>query len=598
MLHWRRTYILLIVALACVSLFRFRKGQDVRGHTAAVWARARRRIPSHGGRISGKSAKVIEREQAFHILTVAPEPNINLCKTLFSGALLGYPPPTIIAWNQKSSEKQGAHLIKILRVLEWLKNLPPDRDNDLVMVMNGYDTWFQLPKNVLLERYSRIKDEANRQLRRRMGRAAKTEGIKQSILFAAEKRCYPNQVHTLACWPLPPSPLYKDMWEGNTDHPIGSFPTPFAATRQRFLKSALIVGPASDVRALFERAAQKAQDIGTARDGDDNGSGSSKNVYNHDEQAIFNMIFGEQEYQREVMRLRHMSWIRNPMSKMQQLLGKHPSDTDELLEGHPVGNILDPPWSHVEVPHMPGKPLEFGIFLDYWSQLAFATANAERNGAWLNFSELLEPQIQHTGRWDCKPHLEPTLPLDIVSQPLPFRSLSNDSSNSIATWLDHPRTQHQFSPYGPWERKQALKAQAKKAEAEAREKSKKAGKKIPPRKPKKLPLLDPTLPLRPWSSLDLYTNVCTGVTPALLHLNGDKSMRTANWTQMWYQPYAVRLASHLKMRRGLMLRNTTRTGGGERGEEMVVLRPPWEAIVDTGEIVDFANGECGAWDFK
>ncbi|CAD6591732.1 MAG: hypothetical protein ASARMPREDX12_005398 [Alectoria sarmentosa] len=421
-------------------------------------------------------------DQPLHILIPATKQDINLCKLLFTGSILGYPTPVITGWGEDLDESQrkgmtggGSHLLKISRVLEYLGNLGTEHNDDLVLMMDGYDIWFQLHKDLLIERYYQINAKANKRIKERMGRAAKIEGIEQTIIFGAGKRCWPNEIHTVACWPLPPSPLPKDLFDGNTDNPVGSRPNPWSTTRQKFLNSGLIMGPVADMRALFARAEAIVEKLGDAPEPDDNGSKWSEKVYHNSDQSVFNMIFGEQEYQREVIRIRHISWLFNPILKLQQFFGKDLSDTDEVLEGAAIENILNPPWSHMEVDHLDGKPLEFSIGLDYWSDMTFQTANSERNGGWMSFNQSLEPQVQHFDRWDCNPHLRP-LPADVTNSQPPFFNQGNDN--------------------------RALSVNAS------------------------------------WNDVPLYTQYCNGVVPVMLHHNGDKASRDNRWHKMWYYPYA------------------------------------------------------------
>lgn len=445
-----------------------------------------------------------------------------------------------MAWDQNIDEDKqkgmfggGTHLFKISKVLEWLQNLTPEHDDDLVVMMDGYDIWFQLRKELLIERYHQINADANKRIQKRMGRAARNEDVKQTIIFGSGKRCYPNEIHTIACWPLPPSPLPKDMWEGNTDTTIGSRPNEWAATRQRFLNSGIIMGPAKDMRALFAQADNKVKKLGDAPEPDDNGSKWSEKVYHSSDQSVFNMIFGEQEFQREVIRRRYINWIFNPILKVQELFGKDLSDTDETLEGNAIRNILNPPWDHYHMEHLSGHPLEFHIGLDYWSSVSFQTANSEKNGGWMKYNEPLEAQVEHKGRWDCKPHLR-ALPKDIVSSPPPFYGQEASTSDE--------------KPASPG----VIPANAA------------------------------------WKDVPLYTNICAGVVPAMVHNNGDKGARERDWHKMWYQPYAKKLYDSQSPREAESLLKD------QPGKQKV---KPGGAIADTGKVLDFAD-ICKDWDFS
>ena len=100
----------------------------------------------------------------------------------------------------------GRHVTKIEKTYEWLKAQPDSRKNDLVIVVDAYggfnyhtdpesidahldgDVWFQLPLEVLVQRYHAVNDMANRDLKERLGEAYERAGIKQTILFGANKQ--------------------------------------------------------------------------------------------------------------------------------------------------------------------------------------------------------------------------------------------------------------------------------------------------------------------------------------------------------------------------------------------------------------------------
>lgn len=50
------------------------------------------------------------------------------------------------------------------------------------------DVWFQLPVEVLVQRYHAVNGRANRDLMASLGQAYERESIKQTILFGSSKR--------------------------------------------------------------------------------------------------------------------------------------------------------------------------------------------------------------------------------------------------------------------------------------------------------------------------------------------------------------------------------------------------------------------------
>lgn len=119
------------------------------------------------------------------------------------------------------------------------------------------DIWTQLPKETLISRYYDINAAANQRLSERLGKAFEAENLRQTIVFGAGKRCAPNQVHTVACYPMPESPLPDDVYLENTDTIMGV--NKYTSLRQRWLNSGYIIGPIGDMRQLFRRAWEKVQ---------------------------------------------------------------------------------------------------------------------------------------------------------------------------------------------------------------------------------------------------------------------------------------------------------------------------------------------------
>lgn len=256
-----------------------------------------------------------------HLLIPASSPSPHLCKLLLTASTLSYPNPHLLAW-QETFDKSGmmgggSHIAKITRTLEYLEKLGSDSDDELVLMIDGYNIWFQLPVEVLVSRYYDILSETDIRLEQRYTQrgwlAARDQELhgelSSRIVFAAGKRCAPNQVHTIACYALPASPLPEDLYGEDTDTPIGH--NQYYSARQRYLNSAIIMGPVRDMRKLFERAnvSTSREELWLAgavgpQDLTDNGSGGSEYFYHGSDQSIFAKIWGRQEYALEVLRRR------------------------------------------------------------------------------------------------------------------------------------------------------------------------------------------------------------------------------------------------------------------------------------------------------
>ncbi|KAI9721869.1 MAG: hypothetical protein M1828_004964 [Chrysothrix sp. TS-e1954] len=384
-------------------------------------------------------------ERPLHFLVSTTSTNINLCKTLLTSAILNYPVPVLVNWGeqyQEVSELGGpSNIGKISGVLDWLQAVPPEQDQDLVLIVDPVDSWFQLRSDVLVERYHTINDEANKRLSKQLGGAMKAEGIKQTIVFGATKRCNPNYPEDIGCFPFPDSPLPSDLFGRVTDTDVGH--SRYSSFRERFLDSGLIMGPVGDLRAFFERAWSK-------KDEPQRGLGGS-------DQSIYNTIVGEQEFQREVMKERHRGLIGRTYRRVATLFGK--DMTNPVLAHNPNRQRMD---------HLPGHPCEFGVGLDYFAMIAHQTLHAETDARFITFANLTHfSEDRH--RFDCPAKIE-DLPADIYDSPPPY-----DTARA------------EMRTPGSWER------------------------------------------------VPLYTNLCTGVRPVIVHHNGGKAMHHKQWTSMWLQ---------------------------------------------------------------
>ncbi|KAK5174226.1 uncharacterized protein LTR77_001306 [Saxophila tyrrhenica] len=366
-----------------------------------------------------------QRAENLHLLLPASNEEVNLCKTIITATALDYPIPTLISLNKTFNTGGllggGSHIAKITGVLEWLQAQDASRDNDLVLMMDAYgsfdyydnarnqqahleaDIWFQLRKDTLISRYHSINAAANKRLSDRLGKAYDAEGIRQTIIFGSGKRCAPNQVHTVACYPMPETPLPDDVYGTNTDTIMGR--NKYTSLRQRWLNSGYVVGPVKDMREMFRRAQAKVDAIQDHPEWD-NGSRGADFMYHGSDQSIFNTILGEQEFQREVMRRRHLTSLDKARGKLKVPPSK--------IEGTIIDDPLNPSFTHEPMEQKAGKPDEFSIGLDYFSELGQQTVNSEEDSRYIRHNGDIQDQAKdRTGHFDCPNRATPEIPADI-----------------------------------------------------------------------------------------------------------------------------------------------------------------------------------------
>jgi hypothetical protein len=339
-----------------------------------------------------------------------------LCKTLLGLTLLGYPTPTLLAWGEEFNEghllAQGSHKAKVHKVADYLKGLSTSQQNDLVVMLDAYDVQFQLPFSTMLDRYEAVTGSAQTRLDNEIGHTVTAaNNLSQTILFGAGKRCAPNHPHEVACWAIPMGPLPLDLYGTNTDTVVGR--NIWWSTRQRYLNSGFIMGPAGDTLRLFEKA---SADIRNTPEFDplDPGDHFGDWGYHGSDQAIFNKLYGYQEWMREAIR------IKNSPS------GTRPNTGN--VYAMPVDNVLNPSFDHENTDALQAdldagrNPYEFGIHLDFFSDFTHQTINSEIDAHFLrldNLEESLQNDMEPRLLYDCPVKIPKEIPRDMQNAILP-----------------------------------------------------------------------------------------------------------------------------------------------------------------------------------
>ncbi|MCJ1391318.1 hypothetical protein MMC18_004181 [Xylographa bjoerkii] len=345
------------------------------------------------------NTKQVHSEDAtFHVLIPASASNGQLCKTLLSSFLLNYPPPTLINFGEVftgDNWDKGSHAGKIKGVYNFLNENSQVHNDDLVLVIDGYDVWFQLPPELLVKRYHRLVQNANRRLQKLYGTMAKqvsSEGTKrsstqmyeQTVVFGADKLCWPNAPDDPACASLPESTLSKNSYGENTDKDSEGY-----NNRPKYLNSGTIIGPVSDVRAIYKRALEKV-DQGFGAIGD---------------QFVFAEILGEQEYGRQLSNTKpHISWFLSLFRTLNPFQLSLPVTTA-------VKNIT----------LVPNQRYEYSIGLDYTS-LLFQTMT--HSGEDIKFGTYNNTSSRSSNQ-------RKVLPLDVLRARPPYPN--NDTLSTLMT---------------------------------------------------------------------------------------------------------------------------------------------------------------------
>lgn len=216
-----------------------------------------------------------------HLLVPATSSNENLCKLMLSAQILGYPTPVLINYgDHEAKDAYKQHLTKVDGILNYLDNLETsdEWDEDLVLVIDGYDIWFQLRPDVLIKRFYEVNAAADARVRERFGEdVAREHDMRQTVIFGPDKLCWPVDFSRPACWAVPDATL--------PDNAYGPPPITHEDRDKnpaKWLNSGTVLGSAQDMREIF-RATQWAIERNHTTDSD---------------QFYFAEVWGQQEYAR------------------------------------------------------------------------------------------------------------------------------------------------------------------------------------------------------------------------------------------------------------------------------------------------------------
>lgn len=223
----------------------------------------------------------LQKQVGIHFVLPATSTNNDACRLMFSGAALGYPEPVLLGWEGRGRwNGSESHLFKISETLDYLTTLRKNQDDELVLILDAYDIWLQLPPEVLIRRYHRALDKSNQRLEKAGlldKRSAEGVPIRNTILFGADKFCWPQNGDAIPCWAAPESTFSDTVFGPDTDREE-------VTLRPRFLNSGTIMGPVKDIRDLF-RATMNTIELEFDEDFD----------YRTSDQHYLSMVWGEQE---------------------------------------------------------------------------------------------------------------------------------------------------------------------------------------------------------------------------------------------------------------------------------------------------------------
>lgn len=161
-------------------------------------------------------------------------------------------------------------------------------DDDLVLMVDAHDVWFQLPPEALIRRFHETNQKANGRLAQQWG-SFDDMPMKQTIVASAQKRCFPDNDRPaeLHCNAVPESTLRQDTYGDWTDDP---WDLTLHSMRPKFINSGIIMGPVRDMKRLFRHVVEKAE------------RRKSEGLRVDSDQGLIGEVFGEQSVWRNIQR--------------------------------------------------------------------------------------------------------------------------------------------------------------------------------------------------------------------------------------------------------------------------------------------------------
>ncbi|OBT66362.1 hypothetical protein VE03_04827 [Pseudogymnoascus sp. 23342-1-I1] len=356
----------------------------------------------------------------FVLVIPARRPSVALCKTLVSAAILNYPPATLVGYGAENNENEadGGATTDTLKFL-MSKQI---QDGDLALVVDER-TWFQLPGQVMVDRFDSHRQRSNAALLAKYGalddgtRYKQPQGrFKEKIIFGAEKSCIDHKPEDTACYASPLSPLPKDVYGPNTDKP-GS-----TNYRPRYLYSPNMMGRAGDLRDMLQYTQLKL-DTRTTKTST---------------QYLFSEIFGDQELKREKVRRESL----NPLSAFREwLIRKNPKYDHQTLLGIDKLDLTNAQTTDINNP-------DFGIGLDYTSAIFQVLDNSVDDIQFVTFNH--PTLVNSPSRMSASDFSHPIhLPQDLNSTAPPFKLHSTPVQGPVS---DLPLLEVDKLPVNkPWE---------------------------------------------------------------------------------------------------------------------------------------------------
>ncbi|CAK4022156.1 Hypothetical predicted protein [Lecanosticta acicola] len=329
-----------------------------------------------------------------HLLVPATSSNDDLCKLMVSAQILGFPSPVLINYGDDEAEDPYVqHLAKVEGLLEYLDKIEDssEYDSDLVLVVDGYDVWFQLRPDVLIKRYYEAIKEADARAVQVYGKeTVENNSITHTVLLGPDKVCWPVDFSRPACWAAPATTLGQYGFGPQTSDGRDDNNDP------KWLNSGTIMGPAQDLRDFFRGTLELIHENHTT----------------DSDQYYMAQLFGLQEYKR----------LSHNETRLQEF--RDTRYADELSDKEKAIMRFEPSLES-------DKKTEYHILIDGSFSLFQTLAFMKQYITFTTPSDSWSPQVEGQEPFWTPYQVEP--PQDLLRSTPPF-DLSSDAGTRSTTW--------------------------------------------------------------------------------------------------------------------------------------------------------------------
>ncbi|KAK5992883.1 hypothetical protein PT974_06305 [Cladobotryum mycophilum] len=229
--------------------------------------------------------KPVVKTSRLHYLIPASQPNLHFCYNLASSLVNRFPVPILLGWHGVDEfDAAKTHLAKLRAVERYFNTLPPEEDDDLVIIVDGYDILMQLPAEIMVERYFELAARADARLAERFGLTVEQlhdRGLRQTIFWGPDKICWPIDPRASRCWAAPASPIPREAFG------LDKQDDPMFYADPRWLNSGTVMAPIGDMKRYL---AATMDEIRATHD--------PEYEFKESDQYYLSNVWGRQEYWR------------------------------------------------------------------------------------------------------------------------------------------------------------------------------------------------------------------------------------------------------------------------------------------------------------